>query len=78
MTLNNTLVLGIFLYIVHKQQLDWIYSSEVTVIVAATLVMGYLGSSRATFRTALAWPVMALYPIALLAVYVLDSTLGWQ
>lgn len=77
-TLNNTLVLGLFLYIVHKQRLDWIYSSEVTVIVVATLLMGYVGSSRETFHTAWAWPAMALYPISLLAVYVLDATLGWQ
>ena len=49
-TLNNTLVLGIFLYVVYLRQLPWVYSSEVTVIVASSLIMGALGYSRSTFQ----------------------------
>ena len=33
--MNNTLVLGLFLLVVYLQRLDWVYSSEVVVVVAA-------------------------------------------
>jgi hypothetical protein len=49
-TLNNTLVLGLFLWVVWARQLPWVYSSEVTVIVACSLLMGALGWSRSTFK----------------------------
>ncbi len=34
-TMNNTLCLGLFLLVVAKQRLDWVYSSEVAVILGA-------------------------------------------
>lgn len=34
-TMNNTLCLGLFLLVMYKQQLEWVYSSEVTIIVGA-------------------------------------------
>lgn len=77
-TLNNTLVLGLFLLVVHARGLPWVYSSEVTVIVAATLAIGALGSGRSTFPAWLALPVMALYPASLAGVYALDTLFGWQ
>ncbi len=78
MTLNSTLVLGIFLYVVWARRLPWVYSSEVAVIVASTLLMGALGASRSTFPTKWALPAIALYPLSLLGVYLLDTKLGWQ
>ncbi|KAI8469986.1 MAG: hypothetical protein J3K34DRAFT_422230 [Monoraphidium minutum] len=77
-TLNNTLVLGLFLYVVWARQLPWVYSSEVTVTVGASLMMGALGWSRSTFKTKWALPAIALYPLSLLTVYLLDTKLGWQ
>jgi hypothetical protein len=50
----------------------------VTVIVAATLAIGALGSSRSSFRAAWALPALALYPLSLAGVYLLDTLLGWQ
>lgn len=76
--MNNTLVLGLFLAVVYVQRLDWVYSSEVAVIVAATLLVGALGYSRTTFKTGWAIPTISLYPISLGAVYLLDTLLGWQ
>ena len=77
-TMNNTLVLGLFLWIVHSRGLAWVYSSEVTVIVACSLLMGALGASRSTFKAKYAPFAVALYPLSLLAVYLLDTKLGWQ
>jgi hypothetical protein len=76
--MNNTLVLGLFLLVVYLQRLDWVYSSEVTVIVAATMAVGALGVSRNTFKAFWALPALAIYPLSLLGVYVLDTWLGWQ
>eukprot|EP00775_Hariotina_reticulata_P009910 gene9910-10066_t len=77
-TMNNTLVLGLFLLVVYLQRLDWVYSSEVTVIVAATMAIGALGYSRSTFKAVWALPALAVYPLSLLGVYVLDTWLGWH
>lgn len=77
-TLNNTLVLGLFLFVVYARGLSWVYSSEVTVIVLSSLAMGALGWSRTTFQTKWALPAISLYPLSLLAVYLLDTKLGWQ
>lgn len=76
--MNNTLVLGLFLVVVFLRRLEWVYSSEVTVIVAATLAIGALGFSRSTFKAWWALPAIALYPLSLAGVYVLDTWLGWQ
>lgn len=77
-TMNNTLVLGLFLLVVWIQRLEWVYSSEVTVIVAATLAIGALGVSRNTFKLWMAIPAILLYPASLAGVYALDTFLGWQ
>jgi Ca2+/Na+ antiporter len=77
-TLNNTLVLGLFLYVVWARQLPWVYSSEVLVIVLCSVLLGALGYSRTTFKAKWAVPVISLYPLSLLAVHLLDTKLGWQ
>lgn len=77
-TINNTVVLGLFLYIVSVRGLNWVWTSETCVIVASSVLMGLLGYSRSTFATKWALPAIALYPMALLAVQVLDTTFGWQ
>ena len=78
MTLNNTLVLGIFLWVVHERRLDFNYNSEVCVIVACSLLMGWLGASRSTFKAAYGLAAIALYPLSLAAVELLDRAFGWQ
>jgi hypothetical protein len=77
-TMNNTLVLGLFLLVVYTQRLPWVYSSEVAAIVTATLIVGAVGVSRSTFRLWLAIPALLLYPASLLGVWALDTFLGWQ
>ncbi|KAK9825642.1 hypothetical protein WJX81_003822 [Elliptochloris bilobata] len=76
-TMNNTLCLGLFLLVIHLQDLPWTYSSEVAVTVVATLLIGLLGATRRTFAMVWALPVLLIYPLSILGVWGLDS-LGWR
>ena len=76
--MNNTLCLGVFLLVIHRAGLPWVYSSEVAVILGATALVGGVGLTRDTFRAAWALPALALYPLSLGAVWCLDTFLGWQ
>jgi hypothetical protein len=51
---------------------------QATVIVACTFAMGAMAGTRSTFPTWLAVPVLALYPLAIAGVAVLDNVLGWR
>jgi hypothetical protein len=75
--MNNTVCLGIFLALVHFRHLTWDFSSEVTVILLSTFIVGALGGSRTTFPLWMAAPVLALYPLSLALVVFLDTYLGW-
>jgi hypothetical protein len=77
-TINNTVVLGVFLYVVAARGLDWVYSSEVVAICGSTLIMGAIGASQTTFKTWYGGVACALYPLSLLTVWLLDTRLGWQ
>ncbi|KAJ7294449.1 hypothetical protein O6H91_Y256600 [Diphasiastrum complanatum] len=77
-TLNNTLCLGIFLAIVAARGLVWDFSSEVTVISVVIIVMGLLAGARTTFRLWLAAVALALYPISIAIVAILDYGYGWH
>jgi Ca2+/Na+ antiporter len=75
-TMNNTMCLGLFLLVVHSRGLNWDFTSEVIVTVGTTLIMGVVGYSRRTFETWWAIPNLALYPLAIAVVYVLDTYFG--
>lgn len=77
-TMNNTLCLGVFLLLVYLRGLVWEFSSEVTVIIISTLVVGVVAATRRTFQTWLGWAVLLLYPFSLALVAFLDNVLGWQ
>eukprot|EP00884_Botryococcus_braunii_P016561 jgi/Botrbrau1/3589/Bobra.0078s0040.1 len=74
-TMNNTLCLALFLLIVGLQDLPWTYTSEVLVMVGATALVGILGASARTFRTVWAIPVIAIYPLSIVAVWGFDKLL---
>ncbi len=76
-TMNNTLCLGLFLLVIHLQDLPWTYSSEVAVTVVATLLVGLLGATRRTFATFWAIPVLLIYPLSIVGVWGLDAA-GWR
>lgn len=49
-TLNNSLVLGLFLLVVYLQKLEWIYSSEVRCFLTLCSGSALVASSCATFQ----------------------------
>lgn len=77
-TMNNTLCLAIFLAIVYIRGLVWDFSSEVLVILLATVVIGALASVRVTFPSWMALVALILYPFSIALVAVLDYVYGWQ
>ncbi|CAM6100565.1 unnamed protein product [Calypogeia fissa] len=77
-TMNNTLCLAIFLAIVYIRGLIWDFSSEVLVILVATVVIGALASVRVTFPSWMAIVALILYPFSIALVAVLDYVYGWQ
>eukprot|EP00850_Spirogloea_muscicola_P002842 SM000011S19020 [mRNA] locus=s11:414121:418397:+ [translate_table: standard] len=77
-TMNNTMCLGIFLVIVYLRGLTWDFSSEVTVIIASTVIVGIIGGTRTTYPLWLAIPVLALYPLAIAVVAILDYVFHWH
>ncbi|KAG6542645.1 hypothetical protein Mapa_015976 [Marchantia paleacea] len=77
-TMNNTLCLGLFLGVVYLRGLNWDFSSEVTVILLSILTIGAIGGTRTTFPLWLSVPVLALYPLCIALVAILDHFLGWH
>ena len=77
-TMNNTMCLGLFMVVMRAQDLEWTFSSETLTIVLVTLLVGYLGTSRETFKSRLAVPVLALYPLSIALVCFLDFVVGWN
>lgn len=57
--MNNTLCLGLFLFVVAAQHLDWVYSSEVTAIVGARRLL-----QRALALLPGVWHLAFLFPVS--------------
>jgi len=77
-TINNTLCLGLFLGLVWSRGLTWDFSAEVTATVVTVLGMALLTGTRTTFPTALAPPVLAVYPAAIAGIVAMEQILGWN
>lgn len=77
-TMNNTLCLGVFLALVFFRGIVWDFSAEVTVLLIVIVLVGALGSSRTTFPSWMAIPVLSLYPLSLSLVAFLDYYLLWH
>jgi Ca2+/Na+ antiporter len=77
-TMNNTMCLAIFLFMVYWRGIKWDFSAEVSVILMTTAVVGLIGL-RTTLRTFWALPVILMYPLSLAVVFALESKyIGWQ
>eukprot|EP00794_Sanderia_malayensis_P001415 gene1415-1567_t len=76
-TMNNTMCLGIFMALVYFRDLEWYYSAEVLVILIAQWVIGFI-SFRQTYKLFLAVPVMCMYVVSLVLVYILETYLHWK
>jgi Ca2+/Na+ antiporter len=74
---NNTLVLGIFLFIVVGRNLKWVFTAEVTSIVVAELCMvGVVFVNGRTMKSWIMFGVAAIFPLALVLVFVLENVVG--
>jgi len=77
--MNNTISLGVFLAMIFFRQLKWDFSAETLVIAFVTLAVGLLASFKTTFRTYHIIWVLALYPISIAMVALLESPwVGWD
>jgi len=77
-TMNNTLCLGLFMMVMRTQELEWVFTAETLTIMLVTLIVGGIAASGTTFRTSLAIPVLAIYPLSVALVCFLDFVLGWS
>ena len=76
--MNNTMCLGLFYMLMYKNRMEWTYASETLCMSVVILVVGIISWSKKTFTTSLGISVLALYPISVLAIWSLDTFLGWQ
>ena len=73
--LNNTFVLGIFMLLIVAKGLAWQFTAETVAILLVELVLGVMSQKRIhTLRDGLV--ILALFPLSLLVVFVLESVLG--
>jgi len=69
----------VFLAMIFFRQLKWDFSAETLVIAFVTLAVGLLASFKTTFRTYHIIWVLALYPISIAMVALLESPwVGWD
>eukprot|EP00013_Stygamoeba_regulata_P020824 CAMPEP_0177646148 /NCGR_PEP_ID=MMETSP0447-20121125/9620_1 /TAXON_ID=0 /ORGANISM="Stygamoeba regulata, Strain BSH-02190019" /LENGTH=619 /DNA_ID=CAMNT_0019148663 /DNA_START=55 /DNA_END=1911 /DNA_ORIENTATION=- len=76
-TMNNTLCLGIFCFLIFARKLAWVYSAETMSILFVTLCVGIPASFMTTFRLYWALIIITLYPLSLLLVYILENFAHW-
>jgi len=76
-TMNNTLGLGIFFALVYFRKLTWTFSAETLSIFTITVLVGSVGAFKTTFKTWWMFPIIALYPLSLVFVWLLESQAGW-
>jgi len=69
-TMNNTLVLGIFVALVVWKNIVWDFHAEVITIVVVTLCVGALSINQ-TIRMWKGVVILALYPLSLVLIFVL-------
>ena len=75
-TMNNTMCLGVFLFVVYLNKLDWTYSAKVLGLLIPIFFVGVLGTTGRHLRAIWAFPILALYPLSLLVVYEFDKLYG--
>ena len=75
-TMNNTLNLGLFLFLILVKDLTWDFSAEIIVMLLNGVVVGLLGSVLVDYKAVLAPAVLALYPVSIGLVYLLKYKAG--
>lgn len=64
--MNQTMVLGALLLVVHIQGLPMRYAREALIMTVPAIAVGWLGATRTTVRAWVALPLLLLYPMVLL------------
>jgi len=77
-TMNNTMGLGIFFLLIYFRKFAWTFSAETLSIFTITLIVGVIGQSLSTFKLYWAIVVIALYPLSLVFVWILETQAHWQ
>jgi len=77
-TMNNTLVLGIFLALVFFRDLVWTFTAETICILFVTFTVGAVGSYFNTYYTWMGFPILGLYPLSLVLVWLLENKAHWN
>jgi Ca2+/Na+ antiporter len=76
--MNNTFCLGIFLALVWYKQLAWTFTAETMSIMFSQWLIGALVcfAPKQTHTMAVAWVILAVYPLCIAMVYVLENYCG--
>lgn len=70
--MNNTFCLAIFLILVFVKGLAWEFAAETLTIVLVQLAVG-LYAQRTLFRLRDAYIIMAMYPLSIMIVVLLEA-----
>lgn len=72
-TMNNTMVLGLFLLIVYTKNLEWQYTAETASVLLPIWLSAYWGYGNVNIPTSAAGYFLALYPLSLAFCVILES-----
>jgi Ca2+/Na+ antiporter len=75
--MNSTLVLGVFYALITFRDLAWTFSAETLTIIIVTLLVAVPASIKTTFTLIWAPVILALYPLSLLFVWILETYAHW-
>ena len=76
-SMNNTMCLGIFFALIYFRGLTWEFSAETLSILIVTWIMGAISFRKRTFAMWWGIPVLALYPLSIVFVYLLETLAHW-
>merc|ERR1719335_34771 len=74
--MNNTFCLAIFYGLIYFRGLAWQFTAETIAIVVIQFIMGGVALLGSTMTMKLGTFVVCLYPLSLIAVYVMENVLG--
>ncbi|XP_057312631.1 uncharacterized protein LOC130654118 [Hydractinia symbiolongicarpus] len=76
-TMNNTMCLAIFMALVYAKDLEWYYGAEVMCIVLVQWMVGLISLSK-TYKVWMGIPVVVMYLVCVLLVYLLEYVADWK
>eukprot|EP00850_Spirogloea_muscicola_P017192 SM000145S00809 [mRNA] locus=s145:243687:248720:+ [translate_table: standard] len=77
-TMNNTLCLAVFYFLIYLRGLDWQFPAEVAVICGSCLVVGGIAGNATTFKLWVALVVLLFYPLSIASIALLSNFFNWK